>query len=433
MDANRKTAYHTLLDMETKKAYSNLALNHHILINKPDDPAFVRELVYGVLENKMLLDHYLDQLIPKGVKSTRHQDLTILRMGLYQISFMDAVPEYAAVNECVALAKRYARGRSGFVNGVLRGYIKNKDSLELPDKSEDLVEYLSVRYSYAPWIVQLWLDAYEDAEFVESLLAAGNEAPDLTLRLNWLKVMKKDLIPALEERGCEVTEGRYSANALHVKGRGILESDLYKNGLFSVQDEASQLVASVLAPEQGDTVIDVCAAPGGKTMAIAERMNNRGRIIAQDIYKRKIALIEREAARLGIRIVETRTWDSTRVDSSLLGKADRVLVDAPCSGLGVVRRKPEIKYKAFNQEMAMLPQKQQAILQAASKYVNAGGVLVYSTCTINPHENEEIVSSFLRSHPNFMVEETKQLLPHINGTDGFFICRMRKSDSITNQ
>ena len=245
--------------------------------------------------------------------------------------------------------------------------------------------------------------------------------------------MKKDLIPALEERGCEVTEGRYSANALHVKGRGILESDLYKNGLFSVQDEASQLVASVLAPEQGDTVIDVCAAPGGKTMAIAERMNNRGRIIAQDIYKRKIALIEREAARLGIRIVETRTWDSTRVDSSLLGKADRVLVDAPCSGLGVVRRKPEIKYKAYNQEMAMLPQKQQAILQAASKYVNAGGVLVYSTCTINPHENEEIVSSFLRSHPNFMVEETKQLLPHINGTDGFFICRMRKSDSITNQ
>jgi 16S rRNA (cytosine967-C5)-methyltransferase len=317
MDANRKTAYHTLLDMETKKAYSNLALNHHILINKPDDPAFVRELVYGVLENKMLLDHYLDQLIPKGVKSTRHQDLTILRMGLYQISFMDAVPEYAAVNESVALAKRYARGRSGFVNGVLRGYIKNKDSLELPDKSEDLVEYLSVRYSYAPWIVQLWLDAYEDADFVESLLAAGNEAPDLTLRLNWLKVMKKDLIPALEERGCEVTEGRYSANALHVKGRGILESDLYKNGLFSVQDEASQLVASVLAPEQGDTVIDVCAAPGGKTMAIAERMNNRGRIIAQDIYKRKIALIEREAARLGIRIVETRTWDSTRVDSSL--------------------------------------------------------------------------------------------------------------------
>ena len=433
MDANRKTAYHTLLDMETKKAYSNLALNHHILINKPDDPAFVRELVYGVLENKMLLDHYLDQLIPKGVKSTRHRDLTILRMGLYQISFMDAVPEYAAVNESVALAKRYARGRSGFVNGVLRGYIKNKDSLGLPDKSEDLVEYLSVRYSYAPWIVQLWLDAYEDAEFVESLLAAGNEAPDLTLRLNWLKVMKKDLIPALEERGCEVTEGRYSANALHVKGRGILESDLYKNGLFSVQDEASQLVASVLAPEQGDTVIDVCAAPGGKTMAIAERMNNRGRIIAQDIYKRKIALIEREAARLGIRIVETRTWDSTRVDSSLLGKADRVLVDAPCSGLGVVRRKPEIKYKAYNQEMAMLPQKQQAILQAASKYVNAGGVLVYSTCTINPHENEEIVSSFLRSHPNFMVEETKQLLPHINGTDGFFICRMRKSDSITNQ
>lgn len=433
MDANRKTAYHTLLDMETKKAYSNLSLNHHIVINKPDDPGFVRGLVYGVLENKMLLDHYLDQLIQKGVKSTRPQDLVILRMGLYQIEYMDAVPEYAAVNESVALAKRFARGRSGFINGVLRGYIKNKQDLTLPDKEEDLVRYLSVRYSYEPWIVQLWLDAYEDAGFVESLLAAGNEVPDLVIRLNWLKVMKKDLVASLEERGFTVTEGKYSANALHVKGRGLLESDLYTNGLFSVQDEASQLVAQILAPEQGNTVVDVCAAPGGKTMAVAERMNNRGRIVAQDIYKRKIQLIEREAERLGIRIVETRTWDSTRVDSSLVGKADRVLVDAPCSGLGVVRRKPEIKYKAYNGEMAMLPQKQKAILAAASRYVNAGGILVYSTCTINPHENEEIVSSFLRGHPNFMVEETKQMLPHVNGTDGFFICRMRKTSSITQQ
>ena len=433
MDSNRKTAYHTLLDMETKKAYSNLALNHHIIINKPSDPAFVRELVYGVLENKMLLDCYLDQLIPKGVKSVRHQDLVILRMGLYQLGYMDSVPDYAAVNESVALAKRYARGRSGFINGVLRGYQKKKQDLVLPDKEEDLIGYLSVRYSYEPWIVQLWLDAYEDPAFVESLLAAGNEAPPLTLRLNWLKIMKKDLIAALEERGVEVTEGRYSANALHVKGTDILKSDLYANGLFSVQDEASQMVAEILEPRQGDTVVDVCAAPGGKSMAIAERMNNRGRIVAQDIYKRKIALIEREAVRLGVKILETRTWDSTRVDSSLIGKADRVLVDAPCSGLGVVRRKPEIKYKPFNEEMALLPQKQQAILQAASQYVNAGGVLVYSTCTINPHENEEIVSSFLRHHPNFMVEETKQLLPHVNGTDGFFICKMRKSDSITNQ
>ncbi|MCR5134352.1 MAG: 16S rRNA (cytosine(967)-C(5))-methyltransferase RsmB [Clostridiales bacterium] len=433
MDANRKTAYHTLLDMETKKAYSNLALNHHILINKPDDPAFVRELVYGVLENKMLLDHYLDQLIEKGIKSVRHQDLTILRMGLYQLAYMDSVPDYAAVNESVSLAKRYARGRGGFINGVLRGYLKKKDSLTLPDRDEDLVAYLSVKYSYAPWIVRLWLDEYDDPSFVESLLSSGDEAPPFTIRLNWLKIMKKDLIQVLEERGYTVTEGRYSANALHIKGSGLLESDLYANGLFSVQDEASQMVAEVLDPQQGNTVVDVCAAPGGKTMAIAERMNNRGRIVAQDIYKRKIALIEHEAARLGVRIVETRTWDSTRVDSSLVGKADRVLVDAPCSGLGVVRRKPEIKYKSYNEEMAMLPQKQQAILEAASKYVNAGGVLVYSTCTINPRENEEVVSSFLRSHPNFMVEETKQLLPHVNGTDGFFICKMRKSDSITNQ
>lgn len=433
MDTNRKTAYHTLLDMETRKAYSNLALNHHILINRPGDPQFVRELVYGVMENKLLYDWYLDQLIPKGVKSTRPQDLTILRMGLYQLDRMNSVPEYAAVNESVELAKRYARGRSGFINGVLRGFIKNRNTLSLPDKNEDPAAYLSVKFSYEPWIVRLWLDTYEDADFVERLLAAGNEAPALTIRLNWLKVMKKDLISALQERGYEVEEGRYSANALHVRGGQLLETELYKNGLFSVQDEASQLVAEILAPAQGDTVVDVCAAPGGKTMAIAERMNNRGRIIAQDVYKRKVALINKEAERLGVRIVETRTWDSTRVDSSLVGRADKVLADVPCSGLGVVRRKPEIKYKPYNEEMAMLPQKQRAILEAASKYVNAGGVLVYSTCTINPRENEQIVSSFLRGHSNFAVEKTQQLLPHINGTDGFFICRMKKSDSITEQ
>jgi len=432
MDNNRRTAYHTLMDIEAKQSYSNLALNHHIAISKPKDPAFVRELVYGVLENKYYLDHLIGQLVDHGIESVKKHDLMILRMGIYQLDKMDSVPEYAAVNESVALAKRFARGRAGFINGVLRSYINKKDQLTLPDRDEDLVQYLSIKYSYEPWIVETWLDAFSE-EFTEELLAAGNETADLVIRLNWLKVMKKDLIEALEKQGFKVTEGVYSPNALHVKGSGLLETSLYKHGLFSVQDEASQMAAQILDPKQGQTVIDVCAAPGGKTLAIAERMNNKGHIIAQDIYKRKVDIIDREAERLGVNIITTRTWDGTRVDSKLVGKADRVIVDAPCTGLGVVRRKPEIKYKKYNEESAMLPKKQLTILNSSSRYVNPGGVLVYCTCTINPAENEEVVSAFLRNNPNFKAVETKQLFPNVNGTDGFFICKMEKSGRITNQ
>lgn len=429
MDINRKVAYLALMDVESKKSYSNLALNHHILIHKPDSPAFVRELAYGVLENKMLIDHYIDQLVQTGVASLKASDRTILRMGIYQLAYMDSVPEYAAVNESVVMAKKYCRGRSGFINGVLRGYLKKKDELTLPDRGEDLVKYLSVKYSYAPWIVELWLEEY-DADFVEELLKAGNETPRMTIRLNWMKIMKKDLMAKLEEKGFEVEEGRLCQNALYVSGSGLLDTGLYKHGLFSVQDESSMLVAEKLDPKHGELIMDLCAAPGGKTMAIAERMNNTGRIIASDIYRRKLDLIDREAYRLGMKNVETRSWDATRVDSSMIGKADRVLVDVPCSGLGVIRRKPEIKYKKKTQEMDLLPGKQLAILSAAAKYVKVGGTLLYSTCTINPYENQRVIDDFLKKNTRFQVEEMMQLFPNKDGTDGFFICVMKHCNMV---
>ena len=429
MDKNRGAAFRTLLSVEEEKAYSNIELNKQLAESGADDPAFVRELTYGVLENKIWLDHILDQLVDHGIESVKKQDLTILRMGLYQMLKMDSVPDYAAINESVALAKRFARGRGGFINGVLRSYEKKKDSITFPDPEEDPVSYLSVKYSYEPWIVELWLDSY-DREFTEALLAAGNETPDMTIRYNWLKVMKQDLIDILTQGGYEVANGSYAVNALKVKGPDLLATNAYKNGLFSVQDEASQLTAEILDPKKGDTVVDVCAAPGGKTMAIAERMNNTGEIIAQDIYKRKVDLIDKEAKRLGVTIVKTRTWDATRVDSTMVGKADRVICDVPCSGLGVVRRKPEIKYKKETEEFLLLPKKQLTILNSSAQYVKPGGVLMYCTCTINPAENEEVVSSFLKNHGNFRMVETKQLFPHTNGTDGFFICKMEKSGSI---
>lgn len=429
MDINRKTAYLTLIDVESKKAYSNLAVNHQIIINKPSSQGFVRELVYGVLENKLTIDYYLDTLVKNGVSSLKAPELTILRMGIYQLGYMNSVPEYAAVNESVVLAKKYCRGKDGFINGVLREYLNKKIQLMLPDRAEDEVRYLSVKYSYAPWIIELWLEHYS-VEFVESLLAAGNERPPMTVRFNWLKVMKKDLIESLNQKGFETEEGRLCRNAINVKGNGLLDTEMYKLGMFTPQDESSMLVAEKLDPKHGETIMDVCAAPGGKTTAIAERMNNTGRIIASDIYRRKLDLIDKEARRLGITNIETRSWDATRVDSSMVQKADRVLVDAPCSGLGVVRRKPEIKYKENTDDMELLPKKQLAILSASSAYVKPGGTLLYSTCTVNPKENEQVVDTFLRRNLSFKQVERTLLLPDSDKTDGFFICLMKKDENL---
>ena len=429
MDINRKAAFLTLVDVETKKSYSNLALNHQIVVTKPNHEGFVLELVYGVLEHKLTLDYYIDLLASNGVGSLKTNELTILRMGIYQIGYMNSVPEYAAVNESVLLAKRYCRGKDGLINGILRAYLGKRMQLKLPDRIEDEVRYLSVKYSYAPWIVELWLKHYS-SDFVEQLLAAGNETPPMTVRLNWLRIMKKDLISKLEESGFEVTEGDICSNALHVRGSRLLETEAYRMGLFTPQDESSMLVAEKLDPQHGDVVMDMCAAPGGKTMAIAERMNNTGKIIASDIYRRKLDLIDREAKRLGVTNVETRSWDATREESSMFQKADRVLVDAPCTGLGVVRRKPEIKYKEHTDEMDLLPKKQLAILTASSSYVKPGGTLVYSTCTINPNENEKVTDAFVKRNPSFKKVERTLLLPNVNGTDGFFICVMKKDDSL---
>jgi len=429
MDVNRKTAYLTLIDVETKKAYSNLALNHQIAVNRPNSQAFVRELVYEVLENKLTLDYYIDMLVKDGIKSLRSHEITILRMGIYQLGYMGSVPEYAAVNESVVLAKRYCRYKAGLVNGVLREYLNKKIQLRLPDRHEDEVRYLSIKYSYAPWIIELWMEHY-DIEFLEELLKAGNETPPTTIRINWLKVIKQDLIEKIREKGYDAEPGKVSRNAVHIKGSNLLETEAYKMGMFTPQDESSMLVAEKLDPKHGDVVMDVCAAPGGKTTAIAERMNNTGRIIASDIYRRKLDLIDREAKRLGITNIETRSWDATRVDSSMLQKADRVLVDAPCSGLGVVRRKPEIKYKERTSDMDLLPKKQLAILSASSGYVKPGGTLVYSTCTINPEENEMVTDAFLKKNTTFKLVEKIQLFPNTDGTDGFYICVMKKDVSL---
>ncbi len=429
MDINRKTAYEVLLDIETNQSYSNLALNNFMEKNKPDNQAFVRELVYGVLENKILLDYYLASLIQSGLKKVKKQDLSILRMGAYQLLFMNSVPDYAAINESVGMARKFCKGRDKFINGVLRNVQRKAGELEksIPDAGAEPVKYLSIKYSAAQWLVNLWLDAY-GFEKTEELLAASNGRPLLCLRTNLLQTDRDSLMNQLTDSGYEVEAGTLSQRSILVtgKGSGILESQFFKNGLFSVQDEASTLAADTAAPKPGDTVVDVCAAPGGKTMAMAECMAGQGRVYAFDIYEHKLELIKKQAERLGTKVVETKCHDGRKPLAELAGKADCVLADVPCSGLGVIRRKPEIKTKDVSElDLPELVQRQKEIFEAAATYVKEGGTLVYSTCTVNPQENELQVDAFCERHPEFKLKFKKQLMP-CDETDGFFISKLQR-------
>lgn len=423
MDLTRKTAFDVLYGIEQENTYSNLALNRYIAENRPENPALVRELVYGVLENKILLDYILDKLIPSGIKKVKKKEKTILRMGLYQILFTDGIPAYAAVSQSVNIAKKICRGREGFINGVLRGYIRKKDEISLPDKEKDIKSYLSVKYSFPIWIIELWIEEY-GLELCEELLQSSNKRPQLSIRVNLLKSEVSALKDTLVNMGFEVDEGKFSARTLHVKGSGLLDTEEYKTGLFSVQDEASTVAADMIEATDESTVIDVCAAPGGKTMAIAEKMNNSGQIIACDIYEHKLNIIDAQAKRLGIKIIGTKLLDGTKGDQSMCNSADRVLVDVPCSGLGVIRRKPEIKYKGQG-DFAELIDIQSNILKKSAQYVKINGILVYSTCTLNNKENQNQTKKFIENNKNFEIIDERCFLP-TEDIDGFYVCKMRK-------
>lgn len=430
MDINRDTAYAVLMDMERNHSYSNLALNHFIEKKQPDEPGFVRELVYGVTENRILLDYYLSALIPSGLRRVKKPDLTLLRMGLYQILFLNSVPPYAAVSETVNMARKFCRGREGFINGVLRNFQRKAESGQLPalpDREEHQAEYLSVKYSAARWLTELWLASF-GLQKTEQLLQASNGRPVLSLRVNCSRISREELQNLLAEEGFDCEPGALSERILLLKGKGsgILESRLYREGLFSVQDQASAAAADLLHPSSKDLVIDVCAAPGGKTLAMAEAMKGNGEVVAFDIYEHKLKLIQQQAERLGMNNIRTFCQDGRQVCERFRGKADCVLADVPCSGLGVLRRKPEIKLKnADEMDFAELIHRQAEILHTASQYVKPGGTLVYSTCTVNPAENEMQIRRFLKMHPDFIQEAEKQLLPD-RESDGFYMCRLRK-------
>ena len=421
MDINRKTALQVLTDVEKNSSYSNISLNRYIKDNEATDPAFVRELVYGVIKNKYLLDHYLKQFIHKGFKKLRVNELCILRMGAYQILYMDSVPGYAACSETVDLAKKFARGKEGFINGVLRSLERSKEDLKEPE-SDDPAEYISIRYSVEKWIAELLINIY-GAEKAENYMKAVNGSPELCLRTNLLKTDRDSLMAELAAEGFEVRRSDISSRAIIASGTGILETEAFREGKFAVQDQASVLAADTLDAKGGMTVADCCAAPGGKTAAIGESMGDQGVIFAFDIYEHKLRLMDELFRRNGISIVKTAIGDARTPVSELVNKCDRVLCDVPCSGLGVLGRKPEIKYRK-EYDISELINTQKDIIDNVSKYVKTGGTLVYSTCTVNPAENTEVISYFISNHPGFKKKKEICLDPVDTGTDGFYICKL---------
>ena len=418
MDNPRKIAYDVLVKCASAEQYSNIALDTAIKRSDltPPDRGLLTTLVYGVIEKQITLDAIIDSLTDRKREEITPDVRTMLRLGLYQLAYLDRVPDHAAVNETVDMAGKRSRG---FVNAILRAFIRSGKEIPIPQKGEDPIGYLSVKYSFCQELCECFVAAFGMTR-TEELFAAFGEQPDLTLRTNSLRISRADLIAALEGQGIKALPTRESDAGIHVCDKSPVTS-LYGfgEGLFFVQDEASQLCVKALDVKPGMRVLDACACPGSKSFGAAIDMQNRGEVISCDLHKNKLSLVESGAARLGITILTTAECDARNTNAEWLGTFDRVLCDVPCSGFGVFAKKPELRYKAPAASKA-LPDIQLAILKNASTYVKIGGKLVYSTCTLLPSENEENVARFLSENNSFVLKEQRTLYPDIDGTDGFF-------------
>lgn len=410
----REIALKTLYAVEFEGAYSNMALKNALSKNNISavDKGFVTTLVYSVISRKLTLDYVIASYSKIKLKKISKYILLILRMGLCQLMYMDKVPQNAAVDESVKLAKRYGHGASaGFVNGVLRSFIRS--GIELPDD-------LSVKYSFPKELCEMFVNDF-GAEFAAELMETLNSNPKLTIRANTLKTTPRELKAKLDKKGIK---SEINGVSLVCSGFDVAGDELYRNGCYTVQDTAASQASLVLSPKKGETVIDMCAAPGGKTTHIAELMENEGQVFAFDVHEHKIKLINENAKRLGIDIIKAQIGDGTVFNEAFAEKADKILCDVPCSGLGIIRRKPDIKWN--REDMSGLRKIQQKILENAGRYLKHGGEIVYSTCTIDKRENEEQTELFLKNHSDFEKIFEKTYYPNKDGCDGFYICKMRK-------
>lgn len=440
----REIVLEVLLEITEHGMYSHIVLrdvlNKYQYLEKKER-SFITRVTEGTLEHMMEIDYILDQFSKVKVKKMKPVIRNIMRSAVYQMKYMDSVPVSAACNEAVKLAVRKGFGSlRGFVNGVLRNVARNLDQIEYPTEP---LQRLSIQYSMPEWILNLWLKAY-DSDIVEQMLQAFQRETPLTIRCNLRMVTPKQLKEHLEAEGVTVKVHPYLEYAFHISGfdyLGDLES--FQNGEFSVQDISSMLVSELAGPKEGDCVIDVCAAPGGKSLHMAEKLNGSGHVEARDLTEYKVGLIQENIERTGLSNVEAVQQDALIFDETSVGKADIVLADLPCSGLGVLAKKTDLKYKATKEGADSLAKLQREMLKNVQAYVKDEGKLVYSTCTINPAENMDNVHWFLNEYPEFelidihgslcegLQKDVKengciQLLPGVHQSDGFFLACMKK-------
>ncbi len=409
------------------------------------DRAFLTELTYGVLRWRGRLDWLIRHFSKVPFEKIELEILNILRLGLYQILFLSKTPFSAAVNESVGLAKSIrGKGGAGFVNGILRSILREKEQIPYPDFSENPVLHISVVESHPLWLVRRWVEEV-GLEETARICAVNNQISALTLRTNTLKINRNDLIEKLRQKELKPFPCSFSEEGILLKDPPPTSGlPFLKAGFYIIQDEASQLVTSILDPKPGERILDACAAPGGKTTHIAQRMENGGEIYALDLTKRKLNRIEEMCQRLGIKIVKTMKGDAANALPILREmKFDRVLADVPCSGFGTLRRNPDLKWRRGEEDIGRLAELQSSILRNLARYVKEGGILVYSTCTVFHEENEDVVEKFLDEHPEFRLDQINEALPEKcqsfikNGylktfppkeaMDGFFVARMIKA------
>lgn len=409
------------------------------------DRAFLTELTYGVFRRRQTLDWVLNRFSKVPLEKIESTVLNILRIGLYQIVFLTRTPVSAAVNESVEMAKVIrGQGGAGFVNGVLRSVVRQKEEIVFPKMEEDPALHLSVSQSYPLWLVQRWVKEVGVEEAL-TLCIANNQIAPLTLRTNTLKTDREHLIRRLIEKGLKPRPATHSGEGVMIEDSPpVSELPFLHEGDYIIQDEASQMVTHILDPKPGEKILDACAAPGGKTTHIAQRMVNKGEILAVDLTQEKLRLIRELCQALGVKIVRTLKGDASRPLPALEDQAfDRILADVPCSGFGTLRRNPDLKWRKGEEDIRRLSLIQTSILGNLSQYVKKGGILVYSTCTIFREENEDVVEAFLRSHPGFALDDLSKTLreishrfvqnayfktvPQSGGMDGFFVARLIKT------
>ncbi len=439
----RGTAIKILNRVERTDAYLDKLLDSELRATDISDvdKSLLAEIVHGVIRWQGRLDWILNGFTHGNFIKSEINLKNALRVALYQILFLNHVPHYAAVNEAVEFVKNIRGTKlADFVNAVLRNIIRTLDGIHYPKEEEDLSQYLAVYYSHPQWMVKRWLQRFDRAE-VEKLLVANNEVPTLTLRINKLKTDPAQFLSLLDQQHITYQGSSLIDYFLKVKSlSAISHLNIFQKGLFSIQDESAALPILLLDPQPGETIIDLCAAPGGKTTFLAERMNNTGVIYAVDKYESKLNLIQTSCTRLGITNVRITAADALELS---LPPVQKIILDVPCSGLGVLRKKPDIKWKREQEDIPRLAALQMKLLERSAQLLQPGGVIVYCTCTTEPEENSHVVRAFLSLHPEFRLEHADKFVNHAvvseegfietythrQHIDGSFAARLRKSDS----